>query len=139
PQVARQRRRADEARLAVEPQPTVLHRRAADERAVQVADTVAQVALERPARHRRRQLRTLIHRGTHLRPALRLNGGDLPFESADLLLRLAGNLRSFALLGRRQEGTVAGEDAFEGGLEAVVVALQDRIELVVVAAGAVDR
>src|SRR5262249_37315598 len=49
PEIAYQRRSADKSRLAIEFEPAMFDDRAANERAMQTADAVASIALERPA------------------------------------------------------------------------------------------
>src|SRR6202011_3836230 len=65
--------------------------------------------------------------------------GELLFQIGDALLSLRESLVLPLHFVWRYNRTIAEADAVEHGLDAVVIALRNGVELVIVAAGAVER
>src|SRR5262249_26271855 len=108
--------------------------------AVQAARGIARVDVEGPASNRpRRPLFLRLAHTCDTLPPGPLDVGDFLLPFGDALRELGDARLLFLLLLRRQERAVAVAHALERGLEAVVIALGDRVELVIVTAGAVHR
>ena len=122
---------------AIDDECAVLQFGCATQFGVQCADVVAEIGIECPAGERLRRLRYFggcAAFGEH-----GFAGG--PFEIGDARLQsvaLRGQLGQFGLRRLRLEGAFAVPHAGEGGDQLVILALRNGIELVIVAAGAVD-
>ena len=132
PEILAERRGHEVARLAVEYEAAVLDPRLPNQGSAGLA------VLESPGPERDRQALGGLTRldagaGLAVEPGdERLGVGDLALQLPDL--GVAGDA-----FGLAQGRAVAVADSLEGGLEPVIVALGDRVELVVVAPGAVGR
>src|SRR5690606_34849353 len=136
-EVTLERRGGDKAGLAIEPQSRLLDSGGAVRLAVERTEFVGERAVERPARNGCRRGRG----GGLLSPLGKQAFADRRSKLFEFLFELPqGDANRRRVCPRWQiQFSLAMPDAVEGRGEAVVLRLQDRVELVVVAAGAVDR
>ena len=139
--LAAKRSSLDKGVLAIQDETAVGDAGLAMKRSMQFADDVVSVEFKCPAtdgrRHDLRVRTRLAHRESG--PHRLFECCDLPLALGDFLIELSNPRFALALLLGRQDRPIALPHSGEDRSQAIVIALRDRIEFVIVAASTIDR